>query len=558
MTDVSSLTLAVDSTSVRTADKDLDEFAASAQKADTATDGLKGATDALTPSMNRTAASVKATTAATQKATVQTGRFKGATQQLGFQVQDIAVQLQGGTAAAQVFGQQGSQIAGIFGPGGAVIGALIAVGAALATAFTGGTKAATQDLNELKDRLAEVGLEFNELGRSAQEAFRAQFLTDLVAAQTSLREMKDEQRELNEAFRTGDFSKIGSLLNRAFGNNADRVAAAGERVRELAVEIDLTTAQVDALELALKQVGEGTFTFDPQAVLTATRDVVGELIEGLREQAATMSMSTAEAAAYSASLRGATQEQQALISALVTEIELQKQAELAERNRAKGIEALFAKVQSPETLEAQFKADLAVLQTATEEELALLGGHAAAKLALEQWYTSQLVAEEKKRADAAANAQRQKFDAFVGATTATIGLLAQLSSAEDANSKKSFERTKFLRSSEAFVNGAAAFVVALADEEAPAAARWANAFASTAAAATQIAAINSAQYGGGGSAAAPTPPPPSQTTNNVSTVNNATINVTGGAGAVEELRQFFNRDGILITEDTAQGRRFGR
>jgi hypothetical protein len=56
---------------------------------------------------------------------------KGAMQQLGFQVQDFAVQVAGGTSAITAFGQQGSQLAGILGPGGAVVGALIAVGSAI-------------------------------------------------------------------------------------------------------------------------------------------------------------------------------------------------------------------------------------------------------------------------------------------------------------------------------------------------------------------------------------------------------------------------------------------
>lgn len=55
--------------------------------------------------------------------------------QLGYQVQDIAVQLQGGQNALLVFGQQGSQIASIFGPTGAVVGAVLAVGSALAASL---------------------------------------------------------------------------------------------------------------------------------------------------------------------------------------------------------------------------------------------------------------------------------------------------------------------------------------------------------------------------------------------------------------------------------------
>lgn len=49
--------------------------------------------------------------------------------QAGFQVQDFAVQVGGGTSALTAFAQQGSQLLGMFGPGGAVAGALLAVGA---------------------------------------------------------------------------------------------------------------------------------------------------------------------------------------------------------------------------------------------------------------------------------------------------------------------------------------------------------------------------------------------------------------------------------------------
>lgn len=50
-----------------------------------------------------------------------------AMQQAGFQVADLAVQLEMGTSPMRAFIQQGSQMAGAFGPWGAVIGAAIAV-----------------------------------------------------------------------------------------------------------------------------------------------------------------------------------------------------------------------------------------------------------------------------------------------------------------------------------------------------------------------------------------------------------------------------------------------
>ncbi|WP_196774296.1 phage tail length tape measure family protein [Rhodovulum sp. MB263] len=62
-------------------------------------------------------------------------------QNMGYQVQDIAVQLQMGAKASTVFAAQGSQIASMFGPVGAVVGTLAAVGLPLLSiALTSATK----------------------------------------------------------------------------------------------------------------------------------------------------------------------------------------------------------------------------------------------------------------------------------------------------------------------------------------------------------------------------------------------------------------------------------
>jgi Fe2+ or Zn2+ uptake regulation protein len=74
-----------------------------------------------------------------QVANVNTRKMKrfGAVgmQQVGYQVQDFAVQVQGGTSAMVALGQQGSQLLGIFGPYGAIAGMILAIGTGLAGAF---------------------------------------------------------------------------------------------------------------------------------------------------------------------------------------------------------------------------------------------------------------------------------------------------------------------------------------------------------------------------------------------------------------------------------------
>lgn len=75
--------------------------------------------------------------------------MRGAMGQLGYQVQDVAVQLQMGQNAFLVLAQQGSQIASIFGPGGAVFGAFLAIGGAIAMSLLPGLAETRKTIDEL-------------------------------------------------------------------------------------------------------------------------------------------------------------------------------------------------------------------------------------------------------------------------------------------------------------------------------------------------------------------------------------------------------------------------
>lgn len=89
---------------------------------------------------------------------------RGGFGQLGHQVQDVAVQLQGGQNAMIVFGQQGSQIASLMGPQGAVYGAILAVGAALATSLLPELFDSTNHVEELTEALDELEASFSMAG----------------------------------------------------------------------------------------------------------------------------------------------------------------------------------------------------------------------------------------------------------------------------------------------------------------------------------------------------------------------------------------------------------
>lgn len=146
MADTASLIARVKTEGVDAGAKQLDNFSASATKADSAV-------NQLTPDVG------KANTATGKAASDGFAKFRNGAQQVGFQVQDMVVQLQSGTSAFVAIGQQGSQLAGAFGPGGAVLGAVIAlasaVGGVLYKSLTE-TEGSTKDLDAAQKQLKDT------------------------------------------------------------------------------------------------------------------------------------------------------------------------------------------------------------------------------------------------------------------------------------------------------------------------------------------------------------------------------------------------------------------
>jgi len=77
-------------------------------------------------------------------------------QQTGYQLQDIAVQLQAGQNPFIILSQQGSQIASAFGPIGAIIGTALAIGGAAATALGSDLFTVTSAMDELEEASGKV------------------------------------------------------------------------------------------------------------------------------------------------------------------------------------------------------------------------------------------------------------------------------------------------------------------------------------------------------------------------------------------------------------------
>lgn len=135
---------------------------------------------------------------------------KGALSQFGYQIQDVAVQLQGGQNAALVFAQQGSQMASVFGPGGAVVGAVLAVSAALGSALIPRLLESKDSVELLEDSLKASGERFSltadgvlsvtdrirELSKISTEAAKVDLSIGIAKSEIAIRESANKIKDI--------------------------------------------------------------------------------------------------------------------------------------------------------------------------------------------------------------------------------------------------------------------------------------------------------------------------------------------------------------------------
>jgi predicted nucleic acid-binding Zn-ribbon protein len=146
-----------------------------AKQATTAMQGLNTATKQVNQTVNTT--------------TANTGRMGQIAGQAGFQIQDFAVQVGGGTSALTAFSQQAPQLLGIFGPGGAIAGALVAVGAVATKIFLDMAKNASvagEAMEDMSDKLKEA---FGANAKKMVEEFN-QGIKNQTSVIQSLRDME--------------------------------------------------------------------------------------------------------------------------------------------------------------------------------------------------------------------------------------------------------------------------------------------------------------------------------------------------------------------------------
>ncbi|EIJ2861403.1 tail tape measure protein [Salmonella phage vB_SenM-AKM_CE] len=247
MADTASLIARVKTEGVSQAEDQLDAFASAAGKADTAA-GKLGDT--------------------TQKQTTKLRGFGTGAQQVGYQVQDMIVQIQGGTSAFVAIGQQGSQLAGAFGPGGAVIGAIIALSAAVGGTLykaLGGAKISAEELQasaktledvlqKNKDGVYELSDGFVKLANDTGTASQAlaRFYEAQSATVTQTEGAKEAITDLVDSLDTWTYgSAIGAQRSLELGQQTSSLTG---YIEDLSDKFGITNQEAEALVPLLASV----------------------------------------------------------------------------------------------------------------------------------------------------------------------------------------------------------------------------------------------------------------------------------------------------------------
>lgn len=240
MADTASLIARVKTEGAEQSAKQLDDFATSASKADTSATKMASSVDKATPKLRG---------------------FGTGAQQIGYQVQDMIVQIQGGTSAFVAIGQQGSQLAGAFGPGGAVIGAIIALSAAVAGPLVkslGGAKvsaeelqASTKTLDDVlqknKDGTYELSDSFVTLANNIDTASQAQakFYEAQSATVTQTEGAKEAITDLVDSLDTWtNGSAIGAQRSLELGQNTSSLTG---YIEDLSSKFGITNQEAETL-----------------------------------------------------------------------------------------------------------------------------------------------------------------------------------------------------------------------------------------------------------------------------------------------------------------------
>lgn len=212
---------------------------------------------------NQAAAAMGNLNAATGRAAAGTKNIGAIAGQAGFQIQDFAVQVGGGTSALTAFAQQAPQLLGVFGPAGAIAGAIVAVGAV-----------ATKIFLTMANDAKEAGEAAEEVAEKMKEAFEA---AAGKAANDSISNL-ELMTELTDILRQSEISLI-EAKNKRIKSEATLLSSQ-QSLTEAAANYLQKTEQIQNAEEAIARSRQETARLQKEAAIADIQ--AGVEVERLR------------------------------------------------------------------------------------------------------------------------------------------------------------------------------------------------------------------------------------------------------------------------------------
>lgn len=202
---------------------------------------------ALTSELDRAAKSAPRTQKALKQATAGTKRFGHVAQNTGYQLQDMIVQIQGGTSASRALSQQLPQMLVGFGAIGAAIGVVAALLPPMIAGFADAaneSKTLTERINELDTGIGDLSSTVNSLDMSGWvESFNQMDATarNLAASLIEVR-IQAQQLELDKAIEQwrgfADTLVMGDIQLSAMANSLGVTVGEMEQLRRIVGEAE--------------------------------------------------------------------------------------------------------------------------------------------------------------------------------------------------------------------------------------------------------------------------------------------------------------------------------
>lgn len=272
--------------------------------------------DAVGKSSEQMASKVGTSMSKAEKSTQKmSGQMRASMQNIGYQVQDVAVQMQMGTNAFVILSQQGSQIASIFGPGGAAMGAILAIGGAVAMALTpnlANAATTTEKLEKTLDALSKVVVtnedgvnmlsdSYAKLAREQSDMSKAQLALSITKATQAIDLANTAAKEAVESF-GGLFNGFHGTATQSVIENLDEtLARTGLTMGQLLNETDLYATGLSQLSSFASDLSDelGTTTEESVALIRAMKSFKSSgspgAINDLAESVTTLSLNAKDA-----------------------------------------------------------------------------------------------------------------------------------------------------------------------------------------------------------------------------------------------------------------------